>query len=410
MFRSYIVDQLTNRSNKALRVREVSEAGSTLQNPPSLRRLSKGAPEASEAFERPVRVRFVGARGRYNSVATQAVRIHEGLCALNDPAVSSDLLLLPRGGLTSRFPGWRAIKTPWSRLAGGVDILVLVKPSLFWELEPNARSLRAWCDRRGVVLVSAPADGAAGESRDKPDVFSNEIADFVFTISRPQYDELVTHRDPATVFHVASATRPSLCAAIEVRDFVRTVVWENPPHHDPYFDPSRHEISRESYREVERTISELCEANGAVLLTVSSWRDDRSDAEWERMLLSADIAIECKSLERQYTPYQLNKPPVKLQNYLALGLPTVCDSLPSHLEVGRPAGVLFADTLDEWKQKLGRLFESKDLREDMSRRARQTVAPLSIESVCRHYVACFRQMQSLKRAAAMLGEVTHERA
>ena len=363
-------------------------------------------PDDAAGLQRLVLVRFVGARGRYNSIATQAVRVHEGLCALEDPAVSSDLLLLPRGGLTSRFPGWRAIKTPWSRITRDVDIVVLVKPSLFWGLEPSARSFKAWCERKGVILVSAPADGAAGESRARPDVFSNEIADFVFTISRPQYEELVACRDPATVFQVASATRPSPLAAIEVRDHVRTVVWENPPHHDPCFDPSRNGMERERYCDFERAIADFCEANGAVLLTLSSWRDDRSDADWERLLLSADIAIECKSLERRYTPYQLNKPAVKLQNYLALGLPTVCDSLPSHVEAGGPAGVLFADTLETWRKNLGRLFESKELRAEMSRRARQSVASLSMEAVSRQYVDCFRQMLAMKDIAVRTaGEV-----
>jgi len=368
------------------------------------RSLGNSSQETSPASSA-VRVRFVGARGGYNSVATQAVRIHEGMRSLDDPSVASELLLLPRGGMTSRFPGWRAIKTPWSRLTRDVDIVVVVKPSLFWQLDRSAASLKGWCARKGVILVSAPADGAAGESRSRPDVFTNEIADYVLTISGQQYDEIVTHRDASTVFPVASATRPSLGAAIGVRERVRTVVWENPPHHDPNFNPAIHGIDGDTYVTFERKISALCEANGAVLMTLSSWRDDRSDREWEELLLGADIAIECKSLDRCYAPNQLAKPPIKLQNYLALGLPTVCDSLPSHVDTGREAGVLFADTLEQWEQQLLRLFESAVLRSEMSRSARKAVAHLSVESVCRQYLECFNAMLGRSRTrTATTGE------
>jgi hypothetical protein len=370
-------------------------------NAVSLRHGAGDGRAAATPSRRPVRVRFVGARGRYNSVATQAVRIHEGLQKLGDPEVKSELLLLPRGGLTSRVPGLRAIKTPWGRLTRDVDIVVVVKPSLFWRLDRHARSLKAWCRRKGVVLVSAPADGAAGESRGRPDVFSDEVADFVLTISRPQFQEITARRDVETVFQVASATRPSPGAAIEARDRVRTVVWENPPHHDPHFEPSRHGIGRDLYQEFERRIAELCASNGATLITLDSWRDDCTDGEWEKLLLSADIAIECKSLEGRYVPYQVTKPPVKLQNYLALGLPTVCDSLPSHLEVGGRAGVLFADTMEEWEQNLGNLFESAELRAEMSHRAREAVADVSVESVCLQYVQCFREMLAMKEQAGL---------
>jgi hypothetical protein len=337
-----------------------------------------------------VRVRFLGGAGKLNSVSMLASRVHKGLAMLDPRSVESEVLLLPRDTFHVRVPFLHQRR--WEPFIAGVDIVVVVKSSLFPGFEIAAPRLRALCRRRNILLVSSPADGVEATGSKARDVFSESIADFVIADSAFHRDLMSERRDPSTVFYIPPATRPVTGRSLEIRESVKTVIWENPPHHDPNFKPIRNGDSLADYRAFEARIAAFCRDHGAELRTFGVWRDDQTDEGWEDLLLSADIAIECKSIGRRYTRYQLSKPATKLQNYMALGMPAVCDSLPAYVEVGKPAGVRFADSIEEWEHQLGQLFKSRETRLEMSIAARQAVAPLSVRAIGERYAACFAQM------------------
>jgi hypothetical protein len=345
-----------------------------------------------------IRVRFIGATGNLNSVSMLAFRVHKGLAMLEPRTVESDVLLLPRDTFNVRVPFLHLRK--WQQLVAGVDIVVVVKSSLFPGFDAVAPRLKAACRQRNVVLASSPADGVEATGNESRDAFSESIADFVIADSAYHRDLLAQRRDPATVFYIPPATRPASGRSLEVREAVKTVVWENPPHHDPNFKPVKNGDSLEDYREFESRITAFCESHGAKLQTFGVWRDNQTDVEWEDLLLSADVAIECKSIGRRHTRYQLGKPATKLQNYMALGLPSVCDSLPAYVEVGGPAGVLFADSFEAWERQLGRLFSSRALRAEISVASKQAVAHLSVTAIAERYAASFAQMVERRHRVA----------
>ena len=356
-------------------------------------------PAGVTSATRPVRVRFVGVEGGFNSVATHGHRVSRGINQLGIPGIVAETVLVPRSTFASHIPFWLSQQKAWAELTEDTDIIVLVKSSTFDRFHQAARAFKAFCAKRNVILASSPADGPGANAGDVSDTFSEDVADCVFTASNAQYEYLCRHRDHSTVFNSGVATRPLMDAAVTIRDRVQTVVWENPTHHDPNFNPSRVAFSRDEYAAFENTIRDFCEQRGASLLTFGYWRDSQDDEEWQTTLLSADIAIECKALGRRYTNYQLQKPATKLQNYLALGLPVVCDSVPSYVEVGKHGGVLFADSIDEWTDRLGRLFDSRQLRAELSAASRRAVASHSIAAVAADHVACFKKMLGRSTAA-----------
>jgi hypothetical protein len=363
------------------------------RTPAGSRRSAAGAPADR------MRIRFIGAEGNYNSVTAHGHRISAGINALNLPDVTSEVVLAPRktfspGLLFSPFK-----QRLWRSLIEGADILVVIKGSVFPGFYDVCSDFRSLCHSRNVVLVSSPADGPGSKIGDTRDRFSEEIADYVLPASRAQRDYLNSHRDSSTVFDVGVATRPRQDVCITIRDQVQTVVWENPPHHDPDFNPNTVALSWEQYDAFEKAIRAFCEQRGASLLTFGFWRDHQSDEDWQELMLTADVAIECKAFDRGHTDYQQRKPPTKLQNYLALGLPVICDSVPSYVALGQEAKVLFADNMDDWVSHLTRLFESRDLRAEMSAAARASAAPYSIANVSQNHVASFQKMLANQTSA-----------
>jgi hypothetical protein len=337
-----------------------------------------------------IRVRFIGSEGKLNSVAMLADRVHNGLSMLDSSAIESEVVLVPRNTFNVHSPFLH--RRRWEQLIAGVDIVVFIKSSVFFGFEAAAPTLRAIADVGNVLLVSSPADGVEANGETSRDLFTQQIADFVIANSQFHHDLIAHRRDPATVFCIPPATRPTSGRSLEVRNEVRTVVWENPPHHDPNFKAVRNGANLEQYQEFEDAIRHFCLDNGVELRTFGVWRDEQRDAEWEDLLLDADIAIECKSIGRRYTQYQLSKPATKIQNYMALGMPVVCDSLPAYQLLGEPAGVLFADSIEEWKEQLGKLFIGRELRLQMSRAALDAVASVSVPAIAREYANCFLQM------------------
>ena len=350
-------------------------------------------------------VRFVGAEGNYQSIETQAVRIHKHLQKVGGDRVRSHLSLLPqdhfrRRGLFRRLPV-DAIE----ELLRGANALVVVKSSLFHGLLDAARVLKDLCRRHEVVLVSNPCDGPGADGGDTTDVFSEEVADHVFALSRAQREALEKKR-ASGVHLVGHASRLERPARIQHRDRVRKVIWENPVHHNPRYDPRKAGMPRERYQELEDAIQALLARHGAELVFIDAWRETQSYEEWEAMMLDSDIAIECKALGSSYVDYQSQKPAVKVLNYMSLGLPVVCDSLPAYRDLGEEEKeLLFADTQEEWIAKLGRLLDDAGLRARLGEAARRAAEPWSIDNVVGRYMDLFESMTGATKTSR-----TRERA
>jgi glycosyltransferase involved in cell wall biosynthesis len=164
-------------------------------------------------------------------------------------------------------------------------------------------------------------------------------------------------------------------------------------------------MPRERYQELEDAVQALLAKHGAELVFIDAWRETQSYEEWEAMMLGSDIAMECKSLG-SYVDYQSQKPAVKVLNYMSLGLPVVCDSLPAYRDLGEnEKELLFADTLEEWLRQLGRLLGDEGLRGRLGEAARRAAEPWSIDNVVRRYMELFESM-----VASRKGSRSRERA
>lgn len=340
-----------------------------------------------------VAVRFVGAQGGYQSIETQAVRIHRSLERWGADRVKSHLSLLPQDYFRPRGLFRRPPLRAMEELLAGVQVLVIVKWSLFHGFLSVARRLRDLCHARGVALVSNPCDGPGAEGGDTKDAFSEEIADWVFALSRVQEEMLSKSRQGKGVLYVGHASRAEGTRYLVPRPEVRQVVWENPVHHNPRYDQRKVGMPREKYQELEDMLTELLRSRGASLVFIDAWRETQSYEEWERIMLSSDVAIECKALGRQYIDYQAQKPAVKVLNYMSLGLPVICDSLPAYRDLGQDGKeLLFADSLEEWRAQMTRLLDDYELRVRLGEAARKAAEPYRIENVTRRYIEFFERI------------------
>jgi hypothetical protein len=246
------------------------------------------------------------------------------------------------------------------------------------------------CRAGRVLLVSNPCDGPGADGGDTTDFFSEEIADYVLAVSRRQKQALALKRAAAEILLVEHASRLERPRRITPRREARKVVWENPVHHNPRYDSRKAGSPRDVYQELEDRLQRLLAARGAELVFIDAWRETQSYEEWEKILLDADIAIEAKALDGQYTEYQLQKPVVKVVNYLSLGLPVICDPLPAYCDLGEDGKqLLFASTLEEWETKLGRLLDDHDLRVRLGEEGWKAAQAYSIDNVCNRYIAFF---------------------
>jgi glycosyltransferase involved in cell wall biosynthesis len=345
-------------------------------------------------------VRFLGAEGNYQSIETQAVRIQRSIERVGAGRLKSLLTLLPqdffqRRGLFRRLPAHAM-----EELLRGVDVLVVVKSSLFRDFLGAATLLKDLCRKHGTALASNPCDGPGADGGDTTDVFSEEIADYVFALSRAQRDAITQRRPADDVFLIGHASRLERPSAVEHRSSVRKVVWENPVHHNPRYDPRKAGMPLEKYQELEDALVDLLRSRGAELVFIDAWRETQTYDDWERILLDADIAIECKALGSRYADYQSLKPAVKVLNYMALGLPVVCDSLPAYQDLGEAGkDLLFADSLEEWKSQITRLLDDRNLRVALGTSARKAAEPYQIDNIARRYMELFERMASVKSAA-----------
>lgn len=345
-----------------------------------------------------IQVRFVGADGRFQSIETQAVRIHKGLADFAADRVQSRLSLLPRdyflpGGLLRKLP-LRAM----GALLDDVEILVVVKSSLFREFLRAAVRLKDLCRERGVYLVSNPCDGPGADGGDTADAFSEKIADYVLAVSRRQAEALAARRPAEQVLLVGHASRIETTKRLVPRPAVKRVIWENPIHHDPRFDARKVGMPRERFQELEDMIRTVLASRGAELVFIEAWRETQTYEEWERIMLDSDIAIECKALQGQYVDYQSQKPAVKVLNYMSLGLPVICDPLPAYRDLGeQDKELLFADTLAGWMDQLTRLLDDHELRVRLGAGAHKAAEPYGIEKICGRYAGFFAAMLARSR-------------
>lgn len=338
-------------------------------------------------------VRFLGAEGGYQSVETQAIRIQKSLELHCADRVESTLTLLPQDAFRRRGLFRRPPRRELEACLDGTRILVVVKSSLFRGFLDVADLLRDLCRHKGVILVSNPCDGPGADAGDTTDVFSERIADYVFSLSRIQHEAVAATKARDRVLFVGHASRLETANRLVPRETVRKVIWENPIHHNPHYDPRKVGMPRERYQELEDALEALLSARGASLVFIDAWRETQTYEEWERSMLDADIAMECKVLGNRYIDYQAQKPAVKVLNYMSLGLPVVCDSLPAYRDLGGDGEeLLFADTLDDWERQMTRLLDDRDLRARLGDAARKAAEAFSIENIARRYAGFFEQM------------------
>jgi hypothetical protein len=353
-----------------------------------------------------IHVHFIGADGKFQSIETQAIRIHRSLERLGGSRVRSRLSLLPQDffgprGLLRR-PPLRAME----QLLDQVDILLVVKSSLFGDFIKSAPLLKEACRRRRVLLLSNPCDGPGADTGDTADIFTEKIADYALAVSRMQAEAIARTRPAAEVLLVAHASRLETRNHVTVRPAVRKVIWENAIHRNPRYDPRKVGMPRERYQELEDMIRGILQQHGAELVFIDAWRETQSYEEWERMMLDADIAIECKSLGSEYVDYQSQKPAVKVLNYMSLGLPVLCDSLPAYRELGEhDRELLFADTLEDWRSQLLRLLTDESLRRRLGDAARKAAEPFSIDNITARYMGFFESILARASGPAHVARV-----
>ena len=337
-----------------------------------------------------IHVRFVGAEGGYQSIETQAVRIHKSLERWGGDRVESHLSLLPQDFFKRHGLFRQAPLRDMQGLIEGMQIIIVVKSSLFRGLLEVAQRFKEMCRQRGALLASNPCDGPGADTGDTSDVFSEETADYVLAVSRLQKEALSLSRPADEVLLVGHASRLETSNRLEHRKTVKKVIWENPIHHNPHFDPRKVGMPRKKYEEFEDALKKLLANRGVQLTFIDAWRETQSYEEWEKMMLDSDIAIELKALGNQYVDYQAQKPAVKVLNYMALGLPVICDPLPAYRDLGEDEKeLLFADSLEGWEQKLTRLIDDFGLRARLGEAARKAAERYSIENVTRRYMDFF---------------------
>ena len=339
-----------------------------------------------------IRVHFLAPQIPLPSIETQAIRLHRGLCEFQPDRIQAEITFLPPGAtaetLASETAGWMP----------AADILVVVKHHLFENFERASRDLVRAAREHGTLIVSHPCDGVEKGTSSGFGEFTATQSDAVLVLSTAQHEALRRVRAAGDIYQLGHASRvEGHVARCPVGERVENVIWENPVHYNPVEipDPER----RKPYRELENLIRGISERHGARLTIVSAWYPPQPYENWLQTLSTADIAVECKALDRTHAPAQSQKPAVKVLNYLSLGLPVVCDSLPAYRELGEDdQQLLFADTLEEWERQLTRLMEDRALRERLSRSGYQVAQSHRIENVCADLADIFQALVE-KRAA-----------
>ena len=340
-----------------------------------------------------IKVRFVSVSLRLPTVETQAIRIYHELNRLFPDEIGAEISLLS----TRFFSPERDQEQQHHEIAGLVrdmDVVVLVKHSLFQDFAHCAALLREICSTEGTVLVAHPCDGPGADGGEMMDAFTKQLADYVLTVSSIQARDFKAERAANEIILLDHASRiEGDPPPVTIREQVKQVVWENPVHHNP--GQAKRTLGGElaEFVKLESVIQEVCQRNGVQLTLIKAWTPPQKYPQWEQAMRDADIAIECKALHKNHGSYQAQKSAVKVINYLALGLPVVCDSLPSYRELGKDGQVMmFADTLQQWEQQLTRLFTDFALRQRLSAAGLQVARRFHIDNVCAQYLAFFKSV------------------
>lgn len=326
-----------------------------------------------------IKVLFLSASLNNPSVYEQAVRICNGIKKLQED-IQPELLLIEDNECPKFTTQW------WVNSCRKFDLIVVVKHTLVPSFIKYANIFYNICKQAGTIVVSNPVDGQFNFMEDP---FTNRIADYVFTISRYQQEAISNIREKKTVYYVGHAVRTNFEAQIKYRKEVMKVIWENPVHYYPKF-PAWLKIP---YIELENLIKKICEKHDIEFIPWLTY--DVSYSDWLKFLLQADIAIECKALNKTHSEEQLRKPPTKVQNYLSVGLPVICDSTPAYLHIGKVGkDLLIADTLEEWERNLKLLICNDSLRYSLGRNGREVVKQRTLENICKKYIEIFHEISN----------------
>lgn len=333
-----------------------------------------------------INVTFLAPGIRLPSIETQAVRLHAALAEYQAQRTVPRIVQLPPFCAADDLLR-RAVE-----ILPDTDVLVVVKHHLFGCFGSISRDLMQAAREHGVIVVSHPCDGIEAGTTSGISPFTAEQADAVLALSTTQCRVLQQNRVARDVYQLGHASRlEDDIPRRPVRERVENIVWENPVHHNPVEakDPER----IKPYQALEELVRESCDRRGARLTIVNAWHPPQAYNTWLETLRGADVAIECKALNRCHTPSQLQKPAVKVVNYLSLGLPVVCDSLPAYEELGRDGEqLLFANTLEEWGSQLNRLFEERSLRERLSRSGYEVARSFRIENISQQLVSILQTL------------------
>jgi hypothetical protein len=262
------------------------------------------------------------------------------------------------------------------------DIVVIVKSFDF-----ATPDLLRILTERGIRLIYSIVDNPAGSIRSyRDEPWFLESMDGLI-LSSPLQVEDVSGVDAAR-----AAIPPPVIARLHKDDYAArgpiTIIWEGWVENLGFMEP---------VNAIVRRVAQDC--NQPVELFYYSNLPRRSDgivqyapwelSKWEERLVGADVAIVVKP---PADPIQRRKPPTKVQNFMAAGLPVVCTPSAADRDViddGRTG--FFAHSEQDWYDRLRALVEDAPLRERVGRAARESVlATANLERVADLHVDLFR--------------------
>jgi hypothetical protein len=262
------------------------------------------------------------------------------------------------------------------------DILVVVK-NFDFASPALLRSLAA----HGTRLVYSIVDNPAGCSRNHLEERWFVASMDALILSSPLQAEDVPPVHPTRV-----AIPPPVIGQLHKENYAAsgpiTIVWEGVVENLGFMErvnPIVRRIARDSGMPVELVYYSNLPRRADGIVQYVPWKLSR----WQERLVGADVAIVVKPSD---DPIQRRKPPTKVQNYMAAGLPVVCTpSEADKLVIEDGVTGFFAHSGDEWYQRLRALVEDAALRERVGRAGRESVlATANVERIAGLHVDLFR--------------------
>lgn len=269
------------------------------------------------------------------------------------------------------------------------DVLVIVKTFDF--VSPD---LLRGLTGKGVRLVYSIVDNPAGCARSYLDDrgFLESMDGLIIT-------NPVQAEDVRGVDAIHATIPPPVIGRRHKEDYATngpvTILWEGMAEHLEFMDhvnPIVRRVARDSGTPVRLVYYSDLPPRADGIITYVPWKLSR----WEERLVGGDVAIVVKPPENAL---QRRKPPTKVQNYMAAGLPVVCTPSESDKLVitdGRTG--FFAHSEDEWYQRLRALVDDAGLRERVGRAAREAaLRTANLERVAALHLDLFRAVQARPR-------------